>query len=444
MQGSYSNWMLKSVRKLVGDHNALLLFYHKFKAWVAVVYYRNPSKKLKVIGVTGTNGKTTTVNLIAGMLEESGHKVGFTSTLRYKIGKDVWANKMKMTTQSPFFTQRMLREMVKAGCEYAIVEVTSHAMVQSRVAGINFDIGVMTNLTGDHVEYHGSFDEYMHAKGRFIGSVFSMRRKKDVKKVLVLNSDDAHFDYFNQFQADQKIAYGFDSGVVRAENVDFSSKSTEFDVVVPNGKGHIEMELLGRFNVYNALAAISVGLSLGISLEAISDAFKKIRPIGGRLEPINLGQDFAVIVDYAHTTNAWVALCSMFRPFTEGKIIFVGGATGGGRDKERRPGMGEAINEYADEIIVTDDDPYLEDRWDIVSQIASGVDRVEGHGLHKVVDREEAIRLALNIAEKGDTVLIAGKGGEEVFAYDGKLIPYDDRQVVRRILSEEIFSHVNY
>lgn len=432
------------IRKFVSDKHPLLLMYHKFKGMLAVLLYRSPSRHLKVIGVTGTNGKTTTVNLISDLLEQAGHKTGFTSTLRYKVAGDVWVNRAKMTTQSPFFIQKMLRRMVKEGCDYAIVEVTSHAMVQSRVWGINFDVGVFTNLTGDHIEYHGSFEKYREAKGKFIGSIFSMRRKKNIDKVLVLNGDDEHFDYYDQFKGDQKFIYGMGEVGVKAVDVNLGAAGTSFRVKVPNHEFDIKMNLLGEFNVYNALAAICVGISQGIGIEAIQAAFKKIQPIGGRLEPVNVGQDFAVVVDYAHTADSYASLCEMFKPLTKGRIIFVGGATGGGRDKLKRKEMGAVVDRLADIVVLTDDDPYFEDRWGIIKMLSEGVDRIEGsNDFYRVVDREEAIRLALTIASTGDTVLIAGKGGEVVYAIEDRLEPYDDRVVVRQILSEEIFSQVS-
>lgn len=434
--------MKKFLRKFIKDRHPLLLFYHKIKGLLAIALYMNPSRNIKVIGVTGTNGKTTTVNLIAGLLEAAGHKVGYTSTLRYKIGDEVWVNKEKMTTQSPFLIQKMLKRMVKAGCDYAVLEVTSHAVDQSRVIGINFDVGVFTNLTGDHLEYHGSFEEYMRAKGKFIGSLFSMKRKKNVPKVLVLNADDPNFDYYNQFNADQKITFGVESKhlTIKASDVELGAFETKLKLTMPNAEAELSSKLLGGFNVYNIVAAASVAISQGISLDSVQAGLDKILPIGGRLEPVNLGQDFSVIVDYAHTADAYENLCFMFKPLTEGKLIFVGGATGGGRDKSKRPDMGKAVSKHADLFVITDDDPYTEDSWSIINQLESGV---EGDcEVVKIVDRAEAVRYALTIAQKGDTVLIAGKGGEEVIAKNGKLIPYDDRLVARKVISEEIFSHV--
>lgn len=432
------------IKKFIGQRHPFILFYHKVKAWLALLWYMNPSRKIKVIGVTGTNGKTTSVNLIADLLEQAGYKVGLTSTVRYKIGDKVWSNRDKMTTQSPFFIQSMLSKMVKAGCDYAIIEVTSHAVDQSRVLGINFDVVAITNLTGDHIEYHGSMEEYRNAKGKFIGSAYAMRRKKDIAKTVILNADDEYFEYFNQFKGDQKYVYGIENGAVKATNVQLSGTKTKFTLQIPNDSIDIEMELLGKFNVYNVLLAISVGISQGISLQAIAHAFRQIKPVGGRFEPVNVGQDFAVIVDYAHTADALEKLLDLFKPLTQGKVILVFGATGGGRDKSKRPVMGQVADKYADIIVLTDDDPYMEDRWQIIEDVAQGIKREEGEGLFKIVDRADAIRFAINLASTGDAILIAGKGGEEVIVIGEEKIPYDDRSVARHVLSENLYGEVTH
>lgn len=436
--------MKELIKKMIGQRHPLVLFYHKLKGWLAVTLYMNPSRKIKVIGITGTNGKTTTVNLVADLLEAAGYKVGLTSTVRYKVGDTVWSNRDKMTTQSPFFLQKMLSRMVKENCDYAVIEVTSHAVDQSRIYGINFDVVAITNLTGDHIEYHGSMEEYMHAKGKFIGSVFSMRRKKEILKTVIVNADDEYYDYFNQFKGDQKYVYGIKDGSVQASNIVLGGKKTSFSLKIPNDSAEIEMQLLGEFNVYNALLAISVGISQGLSLQAIAHALKTISPVGGRFEPVNVGQKFSVIVDYAHTPDALQKLLGLFKPLTKGKVILVFGCTGGGRDKAKRPVMGQVADSMADVIVLTDDDPYEEDRWQIIQDIAVGIKREEGDGLFKIIGRTDAIYFALNLAEEGDTVLIAGKGGEEVIVIGKDKIPYDDRVVVRHVLSESLYSDVAY
>lgn len=436
--------MKEKILKLIGNQNGLLLLYYKLKAVLAVVINFNPSRKLKVIGVTGTDGKTTTVNLIADMLEEAGYKVGFTSTLRYKIGDETWSNTDKMTTQSPFLVQKMLRKMVKAKCDYAIVEVTSHAVVQSRIWGINFDVAVITNLGEDHLEYHGSMDKYMRAKGRFMGSLFGMKRKKGIRKSIILNADDEHFDYFDTFQGDLKFTYGINKGSVLAEELILKANGSEFVLKVPNATQKFETKLIGQFNVYNALAAICVGISQEIPLQKLADVFTRIKPIGGRLESVEAGQDFAVVVDYAHTADALEKVCTVFKGLCQGKLILVFGATGGGRDKSKRPQMGKVADKFADIIVLTDDDPYTEDRIGIIEQIATGINRKEGDRLYKIVNREEAVIFALMQAETGDTVLITGKGGEEVIVIGDKKIPYDDREVARIFLNEKFYSNADF
>jgi UDP-N-acetylmuramoyl-L-alanyl-D-glutamate--2,6-diaminopimelate ligase len=445
--------MKQKILSLIGNQHPVLLFFYKIKAMIAVLINFNPAKKLKVIGVTGTDGKTTSVNLIANMLEQAGYKVGFTSTLRYKIGDQVWSNTDKLSTQSPFVLQKMLRKMVKEKCDYAVVEVTSHSVVQSRVWGINFDVAVFTNLSEDHIEYHGSFENYMRAKGLFVGSLFSSKRKKGIRKSIILNKDDAHFDYFDQFQGDLKFTYGIQSGGVRAEDILLSPKGSQFELKVPNASQLIKTNLIGEFNVYNVLAAICVGISQDIPLANLAAIFEKLDPISGRLESVDVGQDFSVVVDYAHTADALEKVCTVFKGMLslddvpEGgqkpRLILVFGATGGGRDKRKRPHMGACADKYADLIVLTNDDPYFENQIEIIDQIATGIKRAEGQNLYKIVDREEAIRFALNQARANDIVLITGKGGEEVIVIKDKKIPYDDREVVRRILSEKLYSKKN-
>lgn len=439
--------MKQKIIELIGYHNPLLLMYHKLRAVIAVVINFNPSKKIKVIGVTGTDGKTTTVNVIAKMLEAAGYKVGLTSTVQYKIGDVEWSNLDKMSTQSPFFIQKMLRRMVSAKCDYAIVEVTSHSVAQNRIWGINFDVAVFTNLGNDHLEYHGSFENYMHAKGKFVGSLFGMRRKKGIRKSVVINNDDPHFEYFDQFQGDLKFSYGINKGSVKAESVLLKPDSSSFTLRVPNAVQDFKTNLIGEFNVYNCMAAICVGISQEIPLAKLAEIFAKLKPIAGRLESVNVGQDFPVVVDYAHTAEALEKVCQIFKGLLAqkgvGRLFLVFGATGGGRDKSKRPVMGQVADKYADVIILTDDDPYEEDRVSIINDIAKGINREEGDTLYKIVDREEAIRLALMSATKDDVVLITGKGGEEVIMIGKEKIAYDDREVVRRILSEKVFGEMH-
>ncbi len=438
--------MKKFLRKFISHQNPLLLFYHKMKAVMAVLRYGNSSKKMIVIGVTGTDGKTTTVNLIADMLRRSGKKVGLISTLRFGIGDKIWSNTEKMTTNSPFKLQKMLKDMKKAGCEYIVMEVSSHSVVQSRIWGINFDVGVFTNLTADHIEYHGSHEAYMAAKGAFLDSIFSMRRKNingvKIPKVLVLNQDDKYFDYYNTFEADRKITYGVEKGELKALKIELKPNGAEFEVKIPNGQIKVSTNLLGQFNVLNVLASLGVGMGLNMDPRELASTFKEVLPVPGRLEPVNMGQDFYVVVDYAHTEYSLENICKIFKSLNQGRLILVFGATGGGRDKKKRPLMGKVADHYADVVVLTNDDPYFEDQEQIIEDIAKGVDREEGENFAKIVDRKLAVEFALSKAKAGDTVLIAGKGGEEVIVIGDEKIPYDDRVVVRNYLADKFFGDI--
>ena len=430
--------MLNFFRKQIPETHPLRLLYHKVVAILAAIYYRFPATRLKVIAVTGTKGKTTTCSLIAQILSAAGHKVGVTSTVYFQIGERRWANLTKQTTLGRFELQRLLREMVNEGCEYAVVEASSHAMVQSRLWGVNVDVAVFTNLAPDHTEYHGSYDSYREAKGLLFDKLNRERRKATVSKMFVINEDDSEASYFLEFRADQKFTYGLRKGIYNGRDIEILPNGTKFKYAIPNGEISVSMSLLGRVNVYNAVCAATVAVSQHISLETIKHALESCKSVPGRMESVDLGQLFTVIVDYAHTTESLQALIDVFKPLTKGRLFLVFGATGGGRDKTKRPHMGEVADKGATDIILTDDDPYDEDNIEIIEQIAKGIKRKEGDRLWKIPYRREAIRFVLAMAKENDTILIAGKGAEEFqMTREGK-IPHDDRQVVRDILSQQV------
>ena len=429
--------MFNFFRKLIPDRHPLRLLFHKIKGFLAALIYFFPADNMIVIGVTGTNGKTTVVNLITNILNTAGYKVGMTSTINFQINEKRWVNADKQTTMSPFKLQKLLRKMVKKGCKYAVVEVTSHAVTQSRIFGINFDMAVITNVTPDHVEYHGSFNAYLNEKGKLFKKVSKGRKKFGVPKVLVLNADDKYYNFFNQHVADRKITYGLKGATVYAAEVEKKPEGSNFVLHVPNNAIPIEIKLPGEFNIYNALAACAVGLSLQVPIEVIKKGIEDSSSIAGRFEHVDAGQDYSVIVDYAHAPEAMEHLLSLYRRLTKGNLISVFGATGGGRDKGKRPDMGRIADEYADYIILTDDDPYEEDEYGIIDQIAEGISRKEGKDFWKVPDRKEAIRLALTKATEGDTVVISGKGCEEIMIVRGKRVPWNDKKVVEELLNRE-------
>lgn len=430
--------MIDYLRKKISDRNPLRLLYHKIMAIVAAIYYRFPSRYLHVIGVTGTKGKTTTTNLVASVLMEAGYKVGMTSTVNFRVGERSWANTTKITTMGPFFLQKMLRDMVNEHCTHAVLEVSSHSILQNRVWGINFDTAVFTNITEEHVDYHGGFDNYLRTKGLLFDRLNRSARKPHIQKVSILNKDDPNFDYFDQFLVDKQYTFGKQQGTCFAKDVQLLPSGSKFELHVPNNHTNVHLKIPGEFNVYNALAAATVGLANNINIKTIKDALERATAIPGRYESLDVGQKYNIVVDYAHTAESLESLLSLYKDLTKGKLMVVFGATGGGRDKKKRPKMGKAADDHADYIIVTDDDPYEENEWNIIEDICAGIDRKEGENLWKIPNREEAIKLALTLAKEDDTVIIAGKGAEELQMLRGKSIEWDDRKVVRNLLSREM------
>jgi UDP-N-acetylmuramoyl-L-alanyl-D-glutamate--2,6-diaminopimelate ligase len=430
--------MLKYLKSKISDTNPLRLLFHKVRAVAAALYYGFPSRYLHVIAVTGTKGKTTTVNLINSILQEAGYKVGVASTIFFQVGDSRWANTTKSTTIGPFSLQKMLREMVRDKCTHAIIEVTSHALTQNRIWGVNVDTAVLTNMGEDHLDYHGGFENYLRTKGLLFSRLNRSSRKPRLPKVSILNRDDANFSYFDQFLADKKYTYGFNSGTCFATDLIATPKGSNFFMHVPNNQIEISLKLPGEFNVYNALAAGTVALANNINLTVVKKALEKSTSIPGRLEAIDCGQKYSIIVDFAHTEASLDQVLFLYKGMARKKLFVVFGATGGGRDKGKRPKMGAVADKYADYIILTDDDPYEEDESKIIEDISAGIKRKEGEGLWKIPHREEAIKLALTMAREGDIVVIAGKGAEEVQMIGGRVVPWDDRAVVRSLLSRDM------
>lgn len=438
--------MIKKIIKKVLP-KSLMLLYHRFLAYLAAWVYNWPSRKMIVIGVTGTSGKSTVVNLIGRILEEAGYKVGWTSTLNFKIAEKEWLNTTKMTMPGRFTLQKMLKQMLGAGCQYAIIETSSEGIVQSRHLGIDYDIAVFTNLTPEHIESHGSFEKYRMAKGKLFAKLKSQNSKpkiidkRIIKKIIVVNLDDENVNYFLKFPADEY--YGFNlKGVesperfkenikiIEARDIKLSKKGSEF--MVDNFE--FKISLLGQFNIENSLAAITVAFSQDISLEICQRALKRIKGIPGRLE-IVIDEPFEVIVDYAHTPDSLEKVYQLISSIQDSgpKIIAVLGSAGGGRDKWKRPKMGAIAAKYVDEIIITNEDPYDENPQEIIEQIAAGINN---RNIYKILDRREAIKKAISLARPGDTIIISGKGCEQcIMGLGGKKIPWDDRRVIREILS---------
>lgn len=443
------NELKRFIRKFAPDW--AVNYYHLFSAVLAAAIYRFPARRLRVIGVTGTDGKTTTCHLIAAILEASGRKVGMATTVDFQIGSRLVENNLKMTTVSPFLLQRLLSRMVAAGCQDAVLEVTSIGLDQHRLWGIPFQVAVFTNLTHDHLDYHHSMEQYRQAKEK----LFARR-----PFLSVVNLDDPVADKFLRYTANRTLTYGLKSaGDVVAKKVYGRSGGTDFVLLFRSRQASINLPLPGEFNVYNALAAASVGLGLGLSLEEVVAGLNSAKPVPGRMEVVEAGQSFTVIVDYAHTPDALQKVYETLRPTVRGKLISVLGATGE-RDKTKRPIMGALAGRYADFVFVTNEDPYHEDPMTIIDAVAAGVPRgrprrgrykikreetevpfkykESGEGLWwwRVLDRGEAIKKALKMARPQDLVLVTGKGAEKVMAVGSKLIPWSDKEVLTELLQK--------
>lgn len=437
--------------------------YHYLLALVAAMRYLWPSEELIVIGVTGTTGKTTSVYMIAKVLEEAGFKVGFTSTAIINDGEKEWLNDKKMTMVGRIFTQKILRQMVKNGCHYAIVETTSEGIKQFRHRFINYDLLIFTGLYPEHIESHGSFGKYQAAKGelfqhlkrckhkfidadsRVVKSSSGMKKLElsRVKKTIIANQDDEHAEYFLAYWADERYAYTHKP----ADNNNAPYQQINYEVLPDAGRGInfkvdsvvINMRLLGAFNITNAMNAVAVGFSQSLPMTKIKSGLERIEGVAGRLEQIDEGQDFTVIVDYAFEPNALEKLYAAVKGIKHNKIIQVLGSAGGGRDIARRPKLGAIAGANADYVIVTNEDPYDDDPEIIMDQVAMGAEnagKTNGHDLFKILDRREAIKKALRLAASGDMILITGKGSEQyIMEKGGEKKTWDDRAVVRGMLA---------
>lgn len=398
----------------------LLDFYYWCWTLGGAIIFRFPSRQLIIIGVTGTSGKSTTVDFITRILEEAGHAVASASSIRFKIKDREWKNALKMTMPGRFVIQKFLRQGADAKCRYAVLEVTSEGIKQFRHAFINFHTAVFTNLTPEHIDSHGSFENYRDAK---------LKLFQAAKGVHIINADDKNAKYFLDIPAAKICTFGISNANadIVGQNVEFSGNSLTFNIQDTKFK----LQLLGQFNVSNALAAISVGISQGVALDVASKALQKVKGMPGRLEVVT-HNPFLVVVDYAFTPEQLEASYNSVKQFSGGKsLVCVLGACGGGRDKWKRPVLGGIAQQHCREIIITNEDPYDEDPLEIMEQVAGGIDsEIKPYSI--VVDRKEAIKKALESANSGDAVVITGKGAEPLMCVaNGKKIPWDDREVVR-------------
>ncbi|HTK05381.1 MAG TPA: UDP-N-acetylmuramyl-tripeptide synthetase [Candidatus Eisenbacteria bacterium] len=445
--------MLKRLLKRLAPAGAVRA-YHRGLAALASVRYGRPSSKMIVVGVTGTNGKSTTSNMIAAVLEGAGFRVGLATTCNFRIAGREWLNDTKMTMLGRFRLQKLLRDMVAAGCDYAVIETSSEGIAQSRHAGIDYDVAVFTNLTPEHIESHGGFEHYKAAKLKLFAKTASGKRKtlggKTIPKTLVANLASPYAAEFLAFKANKK--YGFlaelkgDSApkltewplaVVKALGIELAPEGPRFTVRDVS----FELKMPGMINVENALAAISVGLSQAIDLAVMSRALAGIESVPGRQERIDAGQDFTAMVDYSHEPASFARLYEIIDAMPKRRVIHVIGSAGGGRDKSRRTVLGELAAKHADLVVVTNEDPYDEDPQEIIDAVAHGARKAgkkDGVDLFVVPDRRDGLEKAVNLAEKGDLVIATGKGAEQwICVAGGKKIPWDERTEMRRAIARK-------
>jgi UDP-N-acetylmuramoyl-L-alanyl-D-glutamate--2,6-diaminopimelate ligase len=408
-------------------------------AQLAAAWHGYPTRQLKLIGVTGTDGKTTSVNLIHSILTAAGRKAGMISTVNAVIGDETYDTGLHTTTPDALDVQRYLARMVADGAEYAVLEATSHGLAQHRVSACDFDVAVVTNITHEHLDYHGSYEQYRSDKARLFHGLTVSQRKPGVPKVAILNADDASYDHLRCIPADRQMAYAIHrQAEVMGAAIEFAPDATRFVARTPDAEFEMQTCLVGEFNVYNVLAAIAVGVSQGLDDRAIKEGIGAVRGVVGRMERIDEGQDFTAIVDFAHTPNALENALQALRSTTAGRLIVVFGCAGL-RDVAKRPLMGEIAGRLADVTVITAEDPRTESLTAIMAQIAAGAEKAgarEGERYHRIGDRAEAIAFAVSLARPGDTVVVTGKGHERAMCFGAVEHPWSDHDALRAALRQ--------
>lgn len=415
---------------------------------IAAAFYDYPAQQLEVVGITGSKGKTTTTFLTAAALEASGELVGFMSTVDFKIGQRQWANKTRQSTPEALEIQAMLREMVEAGCSYAVVESTSHGLSPrwNRLGDCAYDVALITNVTHEHLDYHGTVEQYRADKAQLFQLLATSPSQKSilgqptlVEKVAIVNADDPHAAQFRAAAGEQvrHLSYAIHAEAdLRATEIVSTSKGLRFTAITPQGNFALNLQLVGTFYVYNVLAALSVCVARGVDLAAAIQRLEAIPGINGRMEQVELGQPFSVLVDYAHNPDSFEQVMSMLRPLTQGRLIAVFGSAGE-RDLAKRPIQGQIAAKWCDLLYLTDEDPRAEDSLHILQEIAAGA-QAEGKIIDQncwlIPDRRTAIEQALTTAQAGDVVLLLGKGHEGNIIYASGDIEWNEHAEAERAL----------
>jgi UDP-N-acetylmuramoyl-L-alanyl-D-glutamate--2,6-diaminopimelate ligase len=395
---------------------------------VADAWYGRPSERLEVIGVTGTDGKTTTSYLAVAALQAGGRRPGMIGTVAVRVGDEQRSNEDRNTTPEALELQALLADMVEAGNDCVVMEATSHGLAQSRVRNCRFRVAIVTNVTSEHLDFHGTLEAYRAAKAMLV----------EEAPIAILNADDPAFGYFRDRARDRVLTYGTDAAAeVRATDIQARADGTTFTASTPRWSGEVHLQLPGAFNVYNALAALALAESEGVDSASAAQAIGEVRGVPGRMERIDAGQPFGVVVDYAHTADSLEKVLRTLRPLTTGRLIVVFGSAGE-RDRVKRPAMGRVAAELADLAIVADEDPRLEDGHAINEAIADGARAAGARGgsnLWVIDDRRAAVAHAIGLAKPGDMLLLAGKGHEGSMIYGTEKRWWDEREVARQELA---------
>jgi UDP-N-acetylmuramoyl-L-alanyl-D-glutamate--2,6-diaminopimelate ligase len=412
-------------------------------ALLASAFYGYPGKKLGLIGVTGTNGKTTVTHLIEKMLQDYGKTVGLIGTLGQKRGTNKDYSTTGHTTPMAVELQEILAEMARENTQYVVMEVSSHALSQDRVAGCDFEVAVFTNLTQDHLDFHKTMDDYCKAKTLLFSSLQPQENKK---RAAVINLDDPSAEKFIQACATgvEVYTYAIDNpkAVVRLDNVDYSISGASFTAITPAGTAKVSLKIAGKFSVYNALAALASGLALGIPLNTCIQSLESVEGVRGRFEVVS--QEPFVVVDYAQTPDGLENILSAARLVTPkgGRLIAVFGC-GGDRDATKRPKMGGIAERLADLLVITSDNPRSEDPQQIITDIISGIKRFDSERMVVNADREQAIHQAIDMANPNDIIVVAGKGHEDYQILSDRVIHFDDKEVVQEYVASKKASPPN-
>lgn len=414
------------------------IIYHDVRYAMAVIathFYHYPSHKLRLIGVTGTNGKTTTAYILEQLLARHQLRTGFMGTIYTKIGSEQFD--VKNTTQEAHAVQQNLYKMMQCHTDVAVMEVSSHALSFGRVMGCDFRTVIFTNLTQDHLDFHGSMEQYQFTKGLLfsrLGNTFTSASSH--RKYAVLNEDDQASTYFKTLTTAQVVSYGLEKTAdVRATHVNLTAAGMQFNLTSFAGEAHVQTKLIGKFNVYNVLAAVTAALLEGIPLTQIAETLAEIKPVAGRMELVEAGQQFTVIVDYAHTPDGMKNVLQTVKSFVKGNIVCVFGC-GGDRDRSKRPQMGRLAAELSDSSIITSDNPRSEEPIAIMHEIEDGIKQANRskHTHQLIPDRAQAIATAVEMASPEDVVLILGKGHETYQEIKGKRTHFDDRIIAQDAL----------